>query len=78
MRPNELWQNLDLDKPQKYFDNVPANDEKVAFKPILTSKPHATLPLSESMKAEENEDGRVQLVLNPAYAHILILHVSDG
>lgn len=42
--------NLDIPKPQKQFDHVPINNETDAFQPLLTSKPHALVPLEETLR----------------------------
>jgi exosome complex exonuclease RRP6 len=44
--------NLDIPKPQKLFEHVPKNDEKGPFKPLMTVKPHAVVPLEQSMRLE--------------------------
>jgi len=40
-------------KPQQYFDKQVNNYEAKPFKPLLKSKPHATVPLDESIGAGE-------------------------
>jgi len=49
--------NLDIPKPQKSFEHIPANDETDAFKPLLSSKPHAIVPLEECLARESAEAG---------------------
>ncbi|KAK5131380.1 hypothetical protein LTR08_000983 [Meristemomyces frigidus] len=36
--------NLEMEKPQFTFDNVPKNDERQKFVPLLQKKPHAVVP----------------------------------
>ena len=67
----QQWQNLDIEKPQKFFDNVPANNESGPFMPLLTSKPHATVPLEESLKLANNEDGKEQYDKSAIYSGLL-------
>ena len=42
-------QNQQMAKPQLFFRNVPRNSERAAFKPLLSSKPHARKSLEESI-----------------------------
>ena len=44
-----------LPKPQKLFQNRPKNDESTPFKPLLRSKPHAIVPLEESIRPDVSE-----------------------
>lgn len=45
---------MNLLKPQRTFDVVPTNDDVGPFKPLLTSKPHAQVPLYESLVLEKD------------------------
>ena len=58
------WATRNMAKPQLAFaikpDNVTASDEP--FRPLLTVKPHASVPLAESLHAAPNEAGRPQYV----------------
>ncbi|KAH7138281.1 ribonuclease H-like domain-containing protein [Dendryphion nanum] len=47
-------------KPQLTFENVPLNNEIGAFRPLLSSKPHASIPLNESLKTFKDGNGREQ------------------
>lgn len=47
-------------KPQLLFQHVPTNAEKEPFTPLLTSKPHATLSLNDSLQLREAQDGSKQ------------------
>ncbi|MCJ1388960.1 Exosome component 10 [Xylographa bjoerkii] len=47
----------DLPKPQLLFEKVPNNQETTAFKPLLRTKPHAIVPLQESISPILSEDG---------------------
>ena len=47
----------DLPKPQLLFEKVPDNQETTAFKPLLRTKPHAEVPLEESISPIFSEDG---------------------
>ena len=48
----------DLPKPQRLFENVPQNNETGAFKPLITSKPHAMIPLEESLSEVTDSNGK--------------------
>ena len=56
-RPTRSFREQDIPKPQRLFAKVPRNDESTPFKPLLRSKPHATLPLEQSLKIVENDEG---------------------
>ncbi len=45
-------------KPQLLFQNISLNDG--TFRPLLRSKPHAIVPLAESLGPEVTEDGSTQ------------------
>lgn len=49
------FRTQNLIKPQLAFDNKPNNDDNTPWKPLLTSKPHATVPLEESLGSVSNE-----------------------
>lgn len=44
-------------KPQNDFLKPPNNNEKAPFKPLLRSKPHAILPLTQSLNPVMGDDG---------------------
>lgn len=44
-------------KPQNSFLRAPNNNEKTPFKPLLRSKPHAVLPLAQSLIRVTGDDG---------------------
>lgn len=44
---------LGMRKPQLLFNNIPTNDETTAWKPLLKSKPNATVPLDETTRPSE-------------------------
>ena len=48
---------MDMEKPQLLFEDVPTNHEVGPFKPLLTSKPHAIVPLEQSLHTEASLDG---------------------
>jgi len=56
-RPSRSFRDLDIPKPQLLFAKVPRNDESTPFKPLLRSKPHATLPLDQSLELIDNDEG---------------------
>ena len=45
-----------MPKPQRLFRSVPRNDETTAFEPLLRSKPHAVVPLEESIAPQVSEE----------------------
>ena len=54
-------------KPQLLFKCAPNNSDNTPFKPLLQSKPHALVPLEESIGPSTLEDGRKE------YDNILFL-----
>jgi len=58
-RPN-LADRTSIAKPQLKFDHVPTNDETGGFRPLVTAKPHAKVPLEECLKAFKDRNGREQ------------------
>ena len=49
-----------IPKPQLLFDTVTTNDETTPFKPLLRSKPHAIVPLAQSLSLSLNGEGNEQ------------------
>lgn len=47
-------------KPQTQFELQPDNFPTTPWKPILTEKPHATVPLKESLVIFSNNNGAPQ------------------
>lgn len=47
-------------KPQELFEHKPDNYDKGPWKPLLSSKPHATVPLAQSLTTFVDEDEGVQ------------------
>jgi exosome complex exonuclease RRP6 len=58
--PRGFPKSLNLLKPQRTFEHVPKNDENAPFKPLLTSKPHAIVPLEKSLMKETDAEGDVK------------------
>ncbi|KAL9020715.1 MAG: hypothetical protein Q9185_002031 [Variospora sp. 1 TL-2023] len=54
------YRNQNILKPQRLFRKVPTNDEASPFKPLLTSKPNAIVPLDESLVTTPQPDGSIQ------------------
>ncbi|KAK7546670.1 exosome complex exonuclease-like protein Rrp6 [Phyllosticta citricarpa] len=54
----KMFRNQDIPKPQNLFEHVPTNDASELWKPLLTHKPHATVPLDQSLVLDTAEDGR--------------------
>jgi exosome complex exonuclease RRP6 len=57
---NVLHTRNDLPKPQLLFRRKPLNDADGPFKPLLTTKPHAVLPLVQSFGTTLDENGNEQ------------------
>lgn len=54
--PFKQYRNQDIPKPQLLFNKVPNNHEITAFKPLLSAKPHAIVPLQDSISPLLSED----------------------
>lgn len=52
------YANRTMAKPQLQFEIKPDNMDIGPFKPLLTVKPHAIVPLEESLKLVPGEDGK--------------------
>ena len=53
----KLHHRQDIQKPQLLFKDEPKNDEKIPFRPLLRTKPHALVPLEESLNfGDSNTD----------------------
>ncbi|KAH0543982.1 hypothetical protein FGG08_001749 [Glutinoglossum americanum] len=57
---NVLHTRNDLRKPQLLFKRKPLNDTNGPFKPLLTAKPHAALPLAQSLDTIVDGNGTEQ------------------
>ena len=55
-RPGLAYRDQDLPKPQLLFNSITTNDEITAFKPLLRTKPHALVPLEDSLGPIFSED----------------------
>ncbi|KAL1620213.1 exosome nuclease subunit [Neofusicoccum ribis] len=51
------FRTQDLPKPQALFEHVPKNDETGPWKPLITTKPHATVPFDQSLNTYKDDDG---------------------
>ena len=56
-RPDKLYRTQNIPKPQLLFAKAPSNKQTTPFKPLLQTKPHAIIPLEESLKLEAGDDG---------------------
>lgn len=54
------FRSSDMPKPQLLFDDNNANHASKPFKPLLKTKPHAIVPLEQSIKKIKTEDGTKQ------------------
>ncbi|KAJ3493345.1 hypothetical protein NLG97_g4793 [Lecanicillium saksenae] len=57
---SKVIRNANVVKPQTLFDVQPDNFPSGPWKPILTQKPHAIVPLEESLVTFTDEDGSTQ------------------
>lgn len=60
-RTSAAMRSQDIEKPQLLFENKPFNNETEPFKPLLESKPHASIAL-ESTPVRTDEDPNQQYV----------------
>lgn len=58
-RPNLATQKH-IPKPQLSFEHVPKNKETGGFRPLMSSKPHAKIPLEVCLKTFKDSNGREQ------------------
>lgn len=58
--PLKSYRNQNVPKPQRLFPKVPYNDETTPFKPLLRTKPHAILPLENSISLQSPQNGPQQ------------------
>ncbi len=58
--PLKIYRNQNIPKPQRLFRKIPYNDETGPFKPLLHSKPHAVVPLEESIGLKNPKQGPQQ------------------
>lgn len=58
-RPNIADRKI-IPKPQLQFEHVPTNNETGGFRPLVTAKPHAKIPLEACLKTFKDKHGREQ------------------
>lgn len=58
-------------KPQNAFEVKPDNADNSPWKPLLTKKPHAVVPLDQSIGTFKNENGTIQYVFPTPFLQIL-------
>lgn len=56
------FRNKNLDKPQLQFRTKINNHDTSPFRPLLTSKPHAIVPLEDSIRSTVDDDLQTQYV----------------
>ncbi|KAH9215052.1 ribonuclease H-like domain-containing protein [Leptodontidium sp. 2 PMI_412] len=71
------YRNQNLVKPQLAFDVKPDNSDESPWKPLLTSKPHATVSLEDSLPTFTNDFGQIQH-RHPYEAEILQLQYPES
>lgn len=59
----KVVRNANITKPQAHFELQPDNFPSGPWKPIITEKPHATVPLKKSLVTAPNASGSAQYVL---------------
>ena len=62
-RNTKIYHHRDMQKPQLFFNAKPNNDGKTPFKPLLQSKPHAIIPLEDSLRPMVSNLGHEQYVV---------------
>lgn len=77
-RSQPSWKSKNLSKPQLKFKVKPDNMDESPFRPLLTAKPHAIVPLQDSFQPYTNEDGREQYDLLPYDQLTRLLNVELG
>ena len=58
-RPNIADKKI-IAKPQLKFEHLPANYESGGFRPLVTAKPHAKIPLEKCLETFKDRRGREQ------------------
>ncbi|KAB2102496.1 Exosome complex exonuclease [Alternaria gaisen] len=58
-RPNIADKKI-IAKPQLKFEHLPANYESGGFRPLVTAKPHAKIPLEKCLETFKDKRGREQ------------------
>ncbi|KAH5195301.1 hypothetical protein HBH77_144280 [Parastagonospora nodorum] len=58
-RPN-IAEKKHIAKPQLLFEHVPANHQTGGFRPLMSTKPHAQVPLEQCLKTFQDSRGREQ------------------
>lgn len=69
-KPN-TYHPTNLPKPQLLFETKPENTTTSPFRPFLTLKPHAAIPLDKSLALRPNEQG------TPQYLHPYATEISS-
>ncbi|PFH58419.1 hypothetical protein XA68_13695 [Ophiocordyceps unilateralis] len=69
--PVKVIRNAAVSKPQALFEQKPDNFPSQPWKPLLTTKPHATVPLADSLVTFTGEDGALQ------YKHPYEAEITD-
>lgn len=64
-RAAKSYRDQNIPKPQLLFAKIPSNDESTPFKPLLRSKPHATLPFDQTLEMVDNNEGVKQYEKHP-------------
>jgi len=67
--------NLDIPKPQDSFDIQPNNELTGPFLPLLSSKPHAIVPLDQSLKLESKNFQTSELDYSSPYEREITKYV---
>ena len=54
------WRSPDISKPQLLFDDAPYNHVTEPFRPFISSKPHAIVPLEQSYNTSPGDEDNLQ------------------
>lgn len=79
-RPDKAYRTQNIAKPQLLFEDVPTNNESTPFKPLLRSKPHAIIPLEESIVLDPSDSSQQYALLSCSFrgrAAILSMNLAN-
>lgn len=75
-RISAALRSQDIEKPQLTFDNKPSNYETKPFKPLLESKPHASVALENAPVATDEDTKQMYVDYNAIHSRLGLDHVS--
>ena len=75
-RISAALRSQDIEKPQLTFDNKPSNQVTTPFKPLLQSKPHASVALELAPTATDDESKQQYVEYLATHSRLGLEHVS--